>query len=330
MKKILLFTIVLFLIGVSGVFAGGQQGDGAADKPIWPTVRNVEIVVPATAGSGTDVAARALAAYWHRTLGANFFITNDASGGYTVAYEMGRNADPDGSTLLFATASLPYVYYFDIYDHLVTEDFSIMNVLQFHVDQGCLVVQADSPFKTLKDLADYAKANPNRLSIGTGAGNMVYVSALTWEEALGGVVFRKVDGSDNNERTANLLGGHNDMATLAASVALPYVETGDMRILGIAQNERSKLFPDIPSWAELGYPLKRESKQAYIVCGPKAVDEKVAQFICDSIKGFQDSPECKAILEKGPIMGAEYRYYTREESIKVVEDLCAIGETLVK
>jgi tripartite-type tricarboxylate transporter receptor subunit TctC len=139
-----------------------------------------------------------------------------------------------------------------------------------------------------------------------------------------------VDGSDNNERTANLLGGHNDLAMLPASVAVPYVKNGDMGILAIAQDERSRIFPDIPSFGELGYPLKRESRQVYIVCGPKAVDERVAQFICDSIKDFQDSPECKAILEKGVFQGSTYRYYTREESIKAVEETCEIGEVLLK
>jgi tripartite-type tricarboxylate transporter receptor subunit TctC len=312
------------------VYAAYLPADSRAPRGgPWPTVRNVEIVVPATAGSNTDVAARALAAYWTRTLGANFFITNDASGGYTVAYEMGRNADPDGSTLLFGTYSLPFTYYFGTYDHLVTKDFSIMNVLQFIQDQSVIAVRTDSRFKTLQDMVDYAKANPNTVSIGVGAGSGPYVTAVVWEETLG-ITFRKVDGADNNERTANLLGGHNDLAMLPATVAVPYVKNGDMRILAIAQDERSKIFPDIPSFGELGYPVIRESKQAYIVCGPKAVDEKVAQFISDSIKGFQDSPECQAIIEKGVFQGATYRYYTREESIKVVEDLCAIGEELLK
>jgi tripartite-type tricarboxylate transporter receptor subunit TctC len=296
MKKILLVAVVLFLACVCGVFASGQQGP-SGEKPLWPTVRNVEIVVPATAGSGTDVAARALAAYWTRTLGANFFITNDASGGYTVAYEMGRNANPDGSTLLIGTASLPLTYYFGTYDHLVTKDFSIMNVIKFIQDQGVIAVRADSPFKTLQDMVNYAKANPNTVSIGVGAGSMVYVTAMIWEETLG-VTFRKVDGSDNNERIANLLGGHNDVALLGVATAVPYVENGDMRILAIGQDERSKLFPDIPSFAELGYPFKRNFSQSYIVCGPKAVDEKVAQFICDSIKASRTALSAKLFLKK--------------------------------
>lgn len=302
--------------------ADAGSGDKKATEGTWPATKNVEIVCPATAGSGTDGVCRALASHWGKMFpDHNFTVTNDASGGYTVAYEMGRNSDTDGSTILVGTPSMLMTYYFGVYDHLVTDpaEFQIINCVAPAIDTIGIYVKADSPYQTLDDLVEAAKENPDTISVGTGAGNIVYAGVLNIEDALG-CTFRKVDGADNNERITNLLGGFNDWAYLQPSVADQYVQNGDMRVLAYADNERSKTYPDIPCFKELGYPMNYVTPRGYILCCNPGMSEEMAEEISATLDGLEDDDMWKQLLDT-TFKGATWEYVEREEGIKIVNDM---------
>ncbi len=299
-----------------------NEDEASQAAPEWPTTKNVEIVCPANAGSGTDGICRALASHWGKMFpDHNFTVTNDASGGYTVAYEMGRNSETDGSTILVGTPSMLMTYYFGVYDHLVTdpEEFQIINCIKLQSDTVGICVKADSPYQTLDDLVEAAKAAPNTISVGTGSGNIVYAGALNIENALG-VTFRKVDGADNNERITNLLGGFNDWAYLTPSVADQYVQNGDMRILAYAANERSKNYPDIPCFDELGYHMEYEVPTGYILCCNPGMSDELAEAISATIPGLEEDEMWKTLLET-TFKGGSWEYVERKEGIQIVKDM---------
>ena len=340
-KKIWSFVCAVMMGAVlTGCSGSGQQPAeagktaAAAEKDqkndnIWPVSKNVEIICPANAGSGTDGVCRALASYWGGMYPEhNFTVTNDASGGYTVAYEAGRNGDADGSTILVGTSSMPLTYYFGIYDHLVTDpnEFTIINTIMPKQDHIAICVKADSPYKTLDDLVAEAKANPNTVSVGTGAGNVVYAQVASVEAALG-CTFRKVDGSDNSQRITNVLGGFNDWAPLLPSVAEQYVENGDMRILAICQAERSKTYPDIPTVVELGYEAPKYVEQNYIICATPDMPEEMAEVISDSMKDLAEN-EMWITLFNTTFKGSTWEDCDREGGLKLVDELIAACEAI--
>ncbi|RGZ01275.1 tripartite tricarboxylate transporter substrate-binding protein [Clostridium sp. AM58-1XD] len=300
-----------------------EASEGKQDASVeWPTVKNVEIICPANAGSGTDGVCRALASHWGKMFpDHNFTVTNDASGGYTVAYEMGRNSDTDGSTILVGTPSMLMTYYFGVYDHLVTDpsEFQIINCIKVNTDVAAICVKADSPYQTLDDLVEAAKANPNTISVGTGSGNIVYAGALNIENALG-CTFRKVDGADNNERITNLLGGFNDWAYLTPAVADQYVQNGDMRILAYAANERSKVYPDIPCFDELGYHMEYDVPTGYILCCNPGMSDELAEAISATLPGLKDDEMWNTLLNT-TFKGGTWDYVDRSGGIQIVKDM---------
>lgn len=295
----------------------------------WPATKNVEIICPANAGSGTDGVCRALASHWGKMFpDHNFTVTNDASGGYTVAYEMGRNSDTDGSTILVGTPSMLMTYYFGVYDHLVTDpaEFQIINCLRIDTDVAAICVKADSPYESLDDLVEAAKANPNTISVGTGSGNIVYAGAISIEKALG-CTFRKVDGADNNERITNLLGGFNDWAYLTPSVADQYVENGDMRILAYADNQRSKTYPDIPCLDELGYHMDYSVPAGYILCCNPGMSEELAEVISATLPGLKEDDLWKTLLDT-TFKGGTWDYVERSEGKEIVDGMQSFCDEL--
>ncbi|MDO4277832.1 MAG: tripartite tricarboxylate transporter substrate-binding protein [Lachnoclostridium edouardi] len=315
-------ALTFTLAGCSNSSAEGADSGGEAESAEWPATKNIEIICPANAGSGTDGVCRALASHWGKMFpDHNFTVINDASGGYTVAYEKGRNSDTDGSTILVGTPSMLITYYFGVYDHLVTdpEEFQIINCIKLESDMAAVCVKADSPYETLDDLVEAAKANPNSISVGTGSGNIVYAGTVNIENALG-CSFRKVDGADNNERITNLLGGFNDWAYLTPQVADQYVQTGDIRILAYADNQRSVNYPDIPCFEELGYPLNYQVPTGYILCANPGLSEEMAEAISSTLPGLKDDSMWKTLLNT-TFKGGSWEYEEREEGIQTVKDM---------
>lgn len=290
-------------------------------EAVWPVAKNIEIICPANAGSGTDAVCRAIAAHWSEMYpNHNFTVINEASGGYTVAYEMGRNGDADGSTILVATTSAPLTYYFGMYEYLLPEDFTVINDIVPEGDALCIAVAADSPYETLDDLVEAAKANPNTISVGSGSGNIVYANVLCIEEALG-CTFRKVDGADNSERISNVLGGFNDWAPLTPAVAVPYVESGDLRILAIAQDEKSVIYPDIPVFGEFGYMVgDAYIDQHYTVCATPDMSEEMAEAISGSLENLDENDLWKQTMEN-VLKGYTWEYADRSTSLEMVDAL---------
>lgn len=326
MKKslsLMLATVMLAMTLVGcAVNDGGAAGNGSGNVETWPTTKNVELICPGSAGSTMDIVARALANHLEGQFdGVTFSVTNDSSGGQTVAFEMGRTADPDGSRLLLGTATMIFSYNYGIYDHLVTdpEEFTIIDDICFDQDQGVIVVRSDSPYETLDDLVNAAKEKPNTLTVGCGSGNIVYAQAVTIEHALG-CTFRKVDGNDQSERITNLLGGFNDWAYIGAATALQYEESGDMRILAICQNDKSSVYPEIPTLADLGYPMEKMIKQNYILCTTPNMPAEMAQVISDAIDGFENNAMLQQAFETA-LKGSTYTSVDRETAIAQVQEL---------
>jgi tripartite-type tricarboxylate transporter receptor subunit TctC len=294
-KENLLIVIIYLAVGLMNLWAtGGQAGSGR----IWPTTRNVEVHCYANAGSGTDAVGRVVNTYLSKKLGTTVYMTNDSSGGGTVAYERVRNGPKDGSLLLWVNTNIIFQYYTKVYSHQVLEDFTCVAVFQVPIEQPVFLVKADSKYKTFKDLIDDAKARPNMISVPTGPMARYYASVVNLERILG-VTFRKVDGADFGERVSSVLGGITDFFITLPNAADPYIQNGDLRALAYCWNEPSATLPNVPTMKDFGFTVPHEdfTDGYYMILGPKGMDEKVADAISESLNGIQDDQTSITVLK---------------------------------
>ncbi|MBC7780413.1 MAG: tripartite tricarboxylate transporter substrate binding protein, partial [Proteobacteria bacterium] len=151
-----------------------------------------------------------------------------------------------------------------------------------------VVVRADSPFKTFRDVVAFARANPGKLTYATpGNGTSLHI---TMEDiaAREGLTLTHVPYKGQADGTAALLGGHV-MVQADATGWAELVETGKLRLLVTWGAERSRRWPNVPTLKEVGYDIVANSP--YGIAGPRGMDPKIARLLQDAFRKALDDPE---------------------------------------
>ncbi|RZI78309.1 MAG: tripartite tricarboxylate transporter substrate binding protein [Variovorax sp.] len=218
----------------------------------WPA-RPIRMVSPYGAGGSNDILTRVLGEFLGRRLGQSIVVENKAGAGTRIANEFVAKAPPDGYTLLHAAAPIAIgeALYKDLpYD--VHKSFALIGSTA--IAPLFLVVNADAPYKTLAEFIKHAKANPDGATFGSpGAGSAPHLTAellLRASGAKGIVVQYRGDAPAYTE----LLAGRIDATLTAISTAVPHIQAGKLRVLGVATEERTPLYPDAPTLREQGLP----------------------------------------------------------------------------
>ena len=236
--------------------AAGLLGAAAASAPLWAQSwpeRPVRIVSPYGPGGSNDISARILAEELSRRMGQQFNVENRPGAGTRLANEAVARAAPDGYTLLYAAA--PFATAEALYGKLaydIRKDFQpiVLTVL----GPVFLIVNADSPFKTAAELIAYGKAKPAGLTFASpGSGSGPHLTAeLLFKEA--GVKGLNVHYRGDATAYTDLLAGRVDATLTAITSALPHIQSGKLRVLAVASEERSPIFPAAPTLREQGLP----------------------------------------------------------------------------
>ncbi|MCM3409294.1 tripartite tricarboxylate transporter substrate binding protein [Metabacillus litoralis] len=277
-KGMLMF---LMLILVAGIFAGcsqsttnegesSQENGNSSDYPSKP----ITVVVPAGAGGDTDANARLLGKYLEKELGQPVVISNVTGAGGTVGAKEVLDADPDGYTALFFHNSLLLNRIMgltqDSYDSFKLAGIAVL-------DQGnTFMVSGDSKFENLQDMVEYARENPGEVSIATEVGGFTHLQLLALQKDQG-IELNIVDVGGAAEKVTALLGGHVDIVPTSLGLVKDYVESGDMRTLGIMATDRVDLMPDVPTFVEQGVNSEFE-KFFFFGFNPDTPDEIVDAF----------------------------------------------------
>jgi len=266
---------------------------GSAAAQSFPT-KPVTLVVPWPAGGSTDVAMRALAEASQKHLGQQIVIDNKPGASGTLGpATMAASAKPDGYTVAqmpITVFRLPYMTKtaFD-----PTKDFTyIIHVTGYTFG---VVVKADSPHKTFKDLTEFARKNPGKLTYGTpGAGTSLHI---TMEQIAlkGGFTWTHVPFKGGAETTAAVLGGHVDAVADSTGWG-PLVNAGQLRLLATWGANRTKNWPDVPTLRESGIDMM--SNSPFGIAGPKGMDPKVVQALHDAFRKGMQEPAYIATLAK--------------------------------
>ncbi len=254
----------------------------------------ITLIVPWPAGGPTDVVLRAMAEVAGRKLGQSVVVDNKAGATGTLGpATMAGTAKPDGYTICqmaISTVRLPQMQKMS-YD--AVRDFTYIIHLTGYVF-GC-TVKGDSPYKSWKDVLDFAKANPGKLNYAsTGAGSSLHIG-MEQLAAHSGVKFNHVPFKGEAEAFAALMGGHVDVMA-AGTGRSDLISTGLIRIINIWADQRSKRIPDVPTLKELGYPFVFDSPWG--IAGPKGMDPAVVAALHDAFKAGLDDAGVQGVMEK--------------------------------
>jgi tripartite-type tricarboxylate transporter receptor subunit TctC len=277
--------------------------------------RPITLICNYTPGGGADLSSRALAKNAEKILGQPIVVVNKPGAGGMLGVTEIAAARPDGYTIGLTSFSpltlIPHMQ--DVsYDPINSFDY-IMSYAKWMFG---ICVRSDSPFKTLKDLVEYAKSNPKKIKYTTvgiasvntfGMVNIAKAQGIEWDY----VVFK-----GGPEAIIACLGGHVDVSSTSASEAIPYIKAGRMRLLVAMSDTRWQWVPDVPTIRELGHDIYVPG--AYLALGvPKGVPTPILEKLRRVFKQTMDVPEFLKIIES---VYLQVEYHTADEYKKLVEE----------
>ena len=244
---------VLATVAVLAVLLCAASLRAMAEEPLYPN-RPLTLVVTFTAGGSSDVLARAVADAMSRGLGKQVAVDNRPGAGGHIGAESVAHAAPDGYTILFGTNGTlgigPALYKNLRYDP--GRDLAPIGML--HELPLLLIVNPSVPVTNLRQLIDYAHANPGKLSFASaGVGTVSHLAGELFKEQAR-IDILHVPYKGGGSTFPDLLAGRVSMMLETIPTALPLVRSGGMRAIGVTVKERSASAPDIPTLAESGLP----------------------------------------------------------------------------
>jgi tripartite-type tricarboxylate transporter receptor subunit TctC len=218
----------------------------------WPS-RPIHLVSPYNAGGASDILTRVLGDFLAPRLGQAVVVENKAGAGTRIANEYIAKAAPDGYTLLHAAA--PIAIGEALYPNLPYDlRKSFTPIVSTAIAPLFLIVNAEAPYKTVAEFVRWGKAQADGVNFGSpGSGSAPHLTAELFMRAAGvkGVVVQfKGDAPAYTE----LLSGRIDATLTAISTALPHIQAGKLRVLAVANEQRSPAYPDTPTFVESGLP----------------------------------------------------------------------------
>lgn len=309
----------LILIASGALWSSSPVHAAFPDKP-------VRIVVPFAPGGGTDLIARTLGQGMAAELGQPVVIDNKPGAGTLIGTDLVAKSTPDGYTLVIATfahavnpALLPRLPY--------AQDKAFAPVILIGRSPNVLVVRADSPLKSVRDLLTVARAQPKKLSFASqGNGTSAHLAGELFK-TLGKVEMTHIAYRGAGPALTDLLGGQVDMMFATSSAVGALLDGGKLRALGVTTAERSPAMKDVPSIAEagLGGYVMESWYGLYVPAGTPA--EVVARLNAAARKAVQTEVFRKKVAEEGLTISAgtpaELDQYVRAEESrwrKIIKD----------
>jgi tripartite-type tricarboxylate transporter receptor subunit TctC len=279
--------------------AGGLAltGLGARAQAAYPS-KPVKLLNSSPPGSAFDTIGRAACIEAEKKLGQPIVTEYRSGAGGTPAFVAAKNAVPDGYTLVVLSLSTIRQPIQQDVGYEGVKDFTWIASLA-EINFG-VVVPAESPFRTWKDVVAFGKANPQKVTYGcpSGLGNSAHLfgSEMAAREKAD---WLPVPFRASNDCMTALLSGQLTFSIDTLISAAPQQKAGKVRILALATTQRSQLWPDVPTTKELGYDLVIESPVG--VGGPAGMNPQVVQTLQEAFRFASEQPAFTQMLERGAL-----------------------------
>jgi tripartite-type tricarboxylate transporter receptor subunit TctC len=285
----------------------------------WPS-RPITLVVPFAAGGALDQPARRLAAEIAPKLGQQIVVDNRVGANGNIGAATVAKAPPDGHTLLFASPGVLATNRFMYKSMPFEADKAFTPVVLLAKSPLIVIASPKVPAHNLKELIDYAHANPGKLTVGTpGAGSQAHlVMELLMKQTGTKMTYVPYRGGANI--AADLLGGTIDLTVTYVPALLGAVKDGSLRGLFVTTLERSKQLPDVPTVHESGFP-GFEATAWYAVVAPAGTPRPVIDRLNALTNEYLKSQTGQSQLESLDMQGVggtpeELRAYIDAEVAK--------------
>jgi tripartite-type tricarboxylate transporter receptor subunit TctC len=313
----LVLAAAMTAMGALAIGSAQAQGD-------WPRGQAIRLVVPFTAGSGTDIVARLVAERLGPALGTNVIVDNKPGAGGTLGAAQVAKAPADGFTLLVHSAGHlvnPSIYPNLSYDTLkdfagVTPMASLPNVL----------VTSPGKFTDVKDLVAQAKAKPGGFNYASaGNGSATHMNAEVFRLAAG-LQAQHVPFRGTPEAMTEVMGGRIDWFFAPMVSALPLIKDGKLKALAVGTGKRSAVQPDLPTTVEGGVP---GSEYLFWVglFAPAKTPKPIVERVQAEVAKIMTAPDLKERVDK---LGAEPFIMPSAQFDKFIVDETAKGAQIVK
>jgi tripartite-type tricarboxylate transporter receptor subunit TctC len=304
------------IAGFGAIAAFGLACAAPAVAQDYPT-KPITMIIPWPAGGSSDVSMRAIAEAASKRLGQPFIMDNKPGGaGSSGPATMAASAKPDGYTIAQMPISVVRIPIIQKTTFETMRDFTYISRLTGYTFG--VTTKADSPFNSWADVVKFAKENPGKVTYGSpGTGTSLHIG-MEMMAAKEGVKFTHVPFKGGAETNAAVLGGHT-MLQADSTGWKPLVEGGQIRLLNIWTAERSKVWPNVPTLKELGYPYVFDSP--FGVAGPKGMDPAIVKKLDAA---FREALTDKDVIETLARYDMFPRYLGSDEYRKSVQDLVEV------
>lgn len=284
MKKIINYLVVsmaILLMAACGNTSGGSSEAGFPEG-------DITLIVPWSAGGGTDTGTRVLQPYLEDELGVNVSVVNRTGGGGWVGWNELINSNPDGYTI--AVANSPHIITGYMNPALERdkslEDFTTLG--RHVIDPDTISIRPDEDrFTNIEELVEYAQENTLTVT-ATGEGTDEHVMLMNFNDKYD-TNFEPVHFEGAAESRSALLGGHVDVLIANAGEVLGLYNDEEINLLGVAASERFEFLEDIPTLEEQGYEIYQESSRGLV--GPAGMDEEVVATLEQAISNAVNNEE---------------------------------------
>jgi tripartite-type tricarboxylate transporter receptor subunit TctC len=318
-------TLALLLAAVS--LAG--PGVAAAQEP-FPT-RPITMVNPFPPGGLADLTGRPLAAAMERVLKQPVVMNNKPGAAGAVGMQSVAVAKPDGYAILITVPAITTVPEVDkLFGRASTftrDQFAPLALI--NADPTIVVVNADLPYKSIKDLLDDTRKRPGEIVFASsGIYGASHVPMEMLLQAAGGLKMRHLPTTGGGPATTAVLGGHAQLWCSPPAVASAHIKSGKLRPLAVTGVTRHPHFPDVPTLKELGYDV-----EYYLWIGmfaPKSTPAGALKTLREAIRQAVNDPAFKGAMDKvqTPITykdADEFKVWWDAEAVRLADVIKKIG-----
>jgi len=276
MKKWTVLAIVVFMAGFCTAATAS-----AAEFPQKP----ITYIIGWKTGGGSDLVGRVLCAEAEKAAGQRIVIINKPGGSGAKAYMEIARAKPDGYTIGNCTGTISTHKFMG---NIPIGSEAFQPIITFNRDPGGLWVKKDAPWKSLKELVEYARQNPEKVTVAaSNPGSITRFGLLQLEEAAG-VKFRIASQPGGESKGPGLVaGGHVDACQAAPVTGRALFKSGLIRPLGFMSDERVPAYPDVPTYIEQGFNITIGNYRQ--VLAPKETPPEVVQVLYGAFKKAANS-----------------------------------------
>lgn len=311
------------LIALTGCGANAGAANNTADD--FPKKgKSIDLIVSFSSGGAVDTAARLVQPILEKELGTNVEVINKPGAGGQIGYTQLTSAKPDGYTIGATGSPSVVVSPLDPARGAKYTRESFQPLGRQVIDPTVIAVQPDSPYKTLKELLDAAKAKPKSMTASTTGLQTGEHFALAQMQETTGAEFAPVHFSEGaSQATTAFLGRHVDILVANVSDVTDLSKQGKARVLGVMTAERAPSLPDVPTFKESGYEIEAGTVRGYSAPAglPDAVAKKIEAALQKAIEDPTVVQKMKDLgLETSYLNGADYKQFwaSQEDGFKKV------------